>query len=180
MARHSQVLWRFVLAAAFIAGGITSAAAQVPAAKLQPAAIEKWADEVFGKIIADHRVAGLGFTVTQGDKVLFIKGYGYQDYASKKPFDPNVTQTRIASLTKTFIGVAVAQLLERGKIASLDDPVNRYLKRFQLPKNNGEDVLIWDLLTQARHPDGLLQHLQRHPRFHDRRHHRNGIAGLSA
>ncbi len=135
----------FVLAAAFML--IRPAAAEIPAAKLQPAAIEKWADEAFGKIVADHRVAGLGITVTQGDKVLLMKGYGYQDWAAKKLFDPRVTQTRIASTTKQFIGVSVAQLLERGKIASLNDPVNKYLKRFQLAKNDGEDVLIWDLLT---------------------------------
>jgi CubicO group peptidase (beta-lactamase class C family) len=149
MTKTSTVLRRFVLAVAFVAGGISTAAAQshVPAAKLEPAAIQKWADETFNRIVAEHRVSGIGLTVTQGDKVLFTKGYGYQDYATKKPFDPAVTQTRIASTTKQFIGVSVAQLLERGKIASLNDPVNKYLKRFQLPKNNGEDVLIWDLLT---------------------------------
>lgn len=144
---QAKGLRRFVVAAAFIVVGVSPAAAEVPAAKLQPAAIEKWADEAFSKIVADHRVSGLGFTIIQGDKVLFTKGYGYQDVATKKPFDPNVTQTRIASTTKQFIGVAVAQLLERGKIASLNDPVNKYLKRIQLPKNEGEDVLIWDLLT---------------------------------
>jgi CubicO group peptidase (beta-lactamase class C family) len=142
-----KVLRRFVLAVAFIAGSAIPAVAKVPAEKLQPAAIQKWADEVFTQIVNDHRVAGTGITVIQGDKVLFMKGYGYQDLATKKPFDPTVTKTRIASTTKQFIGVSVAQLLERGKIASLNDPVNKYLKRFQLPKNNGEDVLIWDLLT---------------------------------
>lgn len=147
MTIRTTALRRFVLAVAVVAGTATSAFAEIPAAKLQPAAIQKWADEVFAKIVAEHRVAGLGFTIVQGDKVLFIKGYGYQDYATKKPFDPFVTQTRIASTTKQFIGVSVAQLLERGKIASLNDPVNKYLKRFQLPKNEGEDVLIWDLLT---------------------------------
>ncbi|MGE4063400.1 MAG: serine hydrolase domain-containing protein [Rhodospirillaceae bacterium] len=147
MARHSMLLRRFVLAFAFVAGSAAASFAEVPAAKLQSAAIQKWADETFSKIVADHRVSGVGITVIQGDKVLFTKGYGYQDYATKKPFDPNVTQTRIASTTKQFIGVSVAQLLERGKIASLNDPVNKYLKRIQLPKNNGEDVLIWDLLT---------------------------------
>jgi len=147
MLRQVHVVRRFIIAVALMTGGITAAAAEVPAAKLQPAAIEKWADEAFAKILAEHRVAGLGFTVIHGDKVLFMKGYGYQDYATKRPFDPNVTQTRIASTTKQYIGVAVAQLLERGQIASLNDPVNKYLKRVQLPKNDGEDVLIWDLLT---------------------------------
>jgi CubicO group peptidase (beta-lactamase class C family) len=121
--------------------------AEVQEAKLQPSAIQKWADEVFTRIVSERRVSGLGFTIVRGDKVLFTKGYGFEDVAAKKRFDPDVTRTRIASTTKQFIGVSVAQLLERGQIASLDDPVNKYLKRFQLPKNDGEDVLIWDLLT---------------------------------
>jgi CubicO group peptidase (beta-lactamase class C family) len=119
----------------------------VPADVFSANSIEQWADATFGKAVAEHRVSGLGFTVTDADKVIFIKGYGYQDWASQKPFDPNVTKTRTASTTKQFIGVSVAQLLERGKIASLDDPVNKYLKRFQLPPNNGKQVTIWDLLT---------------------------------
>ncbi len=124
------------------------AAAQTPPADVFTAkSISTWADAAFGKAVAEHRVSGLGFTVTDADKVIFIKGYGYQDVASQKPFDPNVTKTRTASTTKQFVGVAVAQLLERGKITSLDDPVNKYLKRFQLQPNNGKQVTIWDLLT---------------------------------
>ena len=147
MMRNPQVFRRFILAVAIFVGSSSSAMAEVQEAKLQPSAIQKWADEVFTRIVAEHRVSGLGFTIVRGDKVLFTKGYGFEDIAAKKRFDPDVTRTRIASTTKQFIGVSVAQLLERGQIASLDDPVNKYLKRFQLPKNDGEDVLIWDLLT---------------------------------
>ncbi len=125
----------------------TLAQQQTSSDVFEPAAIERWADEVFGRALAEHRISGLGFVVTDANKVVFIKGYGYQDWASQKPFDPNVTKTRTASTTKQFIGVSVGQLLERGNIASLDDPVNKYLKRFQLPPNNGEQITIWDLLT---------------------------------
>lgn len=134
-----------LLAAAWLA---LPAAAQAPAADVFTAkSIEAWADAAFGKAVAEHRVSGLGFVLTDADKVVFMKGYGFQDVESKKPFDPSVTKTRTASTTKQFIGVAVGQLLERGKIASLDDPVNKYLKRFQLPPNAGKQITIWDLLT---------------------------------
>ena len=119
----------------------------VPQDVLDPKAIESWADEVFGKVLAEHRFSGLGFTVTQGDEILFIKGSGYQDWASRTPVMPDRTQFRIASLTKTFVATAVVQLLERGQIASLDDPANKYLKRIQFKQNGGEDITIWDLLT---------------------------------
>ncbi|MHB1207195.1 MAG: serine hydrolase domain-containing protein [Rhodospirillaceae bacterium] len=122
------------------------------AASLNAADVEKWSDETFGKILAEHRVSALAIAVTEGDKVVFTKGYGYADWANKTPVNPETTQFRIASLTKTFVGTAVAQLLEAGKIASLDDPVNKYLKRFQLKNATGKDVTIWNLLT---HRGGL-------------------------
>lgn len=135
-----------LLVAAWLA--LPAAAAEAPPADVFTAkSIAQWADATFGKVVAEHRVSGLGFTLTDADKVVFVKGYGYQDVATQKPFDPAVTKTRTASTTKQFIGVSVAQLLERGKIASLDDPVNKYLKRFQLPPNAGKQVTIWDLLT---------------------------------
>lgn len=114
--------------------------------------VEKWADAAFGKILDEHRVSALAIAVTQGDDVIFAKGYGYADWAAKTPVSPDSSQFRIASLSKTFAGTAVAQLLERGQIASLDDPVNKYLKRFQLKQAFGKDVTIWDLMT---HQGGL-------------------------
>src|SRR4051812_32322078 len=70
-----------------------------PADVFSAKSIAQWADATFGKAVAEHRVSGLGFTVVDPDKVIFIKGYGYQDVASQKPFDPNVTKTRTASTT---------------------------------------------------------------------------------
>ena len=92
-------------------------------------------------------MSGLAVAVTQGDHVVFLEGYGYADWVTKAPVDPQASQFRIASLTKTFTATAVAQLLQAGKITSLNDPVNKYLQRIQLPKNAGQDLRIWDLLT---------------------------------
>ena len=136
-------------AAALLAVSVASpvSAEGVSKTLLDPKAIETWADDVFGKALAEHRVSGLGITVTQGDKVLFIKGYGYQDWATKTPVAADKTQFRIASLTKTFVATGIVQLLERGQIKSLDDPANKYLKRFQFKQNGGQDITVWDLLT---------------------------------
>jgi CubicO group peptidase (beta-lactamase class C family) len=124
-----------------------SATSVVPKERLRSADVEEWADQLFGSWVRDHSVSGLAVAVTQGDHVVFLKGYGYSDWATKAPVDPQTSQFRIASLTKTFTATAVAQLLQVGKIASLNDPVNKYLKRIQLPKNAGQDIRIWDLLT---------------------------------
>jgi CubicO group peptidase (beta-lactamase class C family) len=128
------------------------AAAPQAAAKLDAKSVEQWSDEAFGRILAEHRVSGLAISVTQGDAVVFKKGYGYADWATRTPVNPDVSQFRIASLSKTFIGTAIAQLLERRKIASLDDPVNKYLKRVQLKPFGGKNITIWDMMA---HQGGL-------------------------
>lgn len=155
----SRAAASLVLAVALLASGCgrqqqhaaavpTEAPGAIPAEdRLDPAEIEQWADDVFGKILAEHRVSALAIAVTQGDQVILNKGYGYADWAAKTPVLPDQTQFRIASLTKTFLGTALAQLVERGQIESLDDPVNQYLKRTQLKKSAGRDLTIWDLLT---------------------------------
>jgi CubicO group peptidase (beta-lactamase class C family) len=124
---------------------------------LTPAEVEQWADEVFGQILDNHRVSVLAVSVVQGDRTLLTRGYGYADWAERSPVIPDETQFRIASITKTFTATAVAQLLERGLIKSLDDPANMYLKRTQLAQSFGEDVTVWDLLThRAGYEDSSL------------------------
>lgn len=120
--------------------------------KLDAKSVERWAEEAFGRILAEHRVSALAIAVTHGDAVIFKKGYGYADWAMRTPVDPDASQFRIASLSKTFIGTAIAQLFERRKIASLDDPVNKYLKRVQLKSFAGKHVTIWDMMA---HQGGL-------------------------
>src|SRR5262245_9523322 len=128
------------------------AAALQTRGKLDAAAVERWADETFGRILAERRISSLAISVTQGDAVIFKKGYGYTDWVARTPVNPDTSQFRIASLSKTFIGTAIAQLLERRKIASLDDPVNKYLKRVQLKSFGGKQPTIWDMMT---HQGGL-------------------------
>ena len=100
----------------------TAVAGSIAAETLDPVNLERWADDVFGRFLDEHRVSAAAISVTRGDDVLFKKGYGYHDYATKRPVDPDVSQFRIGSLTKTFFGTAIAQLLERGEIASSTTP----------------------------------------------------------
>ena len=123
-------------------------AGRIAAETLEPAKLERWADETFGRLLEEHRISSLAISVTHGDEVVFKKGYGYHDYATMRPVDPDVSQFRIGSLTKTFFGTAIAQLLERGEIASLDDPVNDYLARIQVANPFGDDeITIRDMVT---------------------------------
>ena len=126
---------------------VEAAAAGATAERLDPQAVEAWADEVFGQMLQERRFSALALAVTQGDEVVLQKGYGYSDWVRKTPVDPETSQFRIGSLTKTFLATALAQLVERGEIGSLDDPVNQYLRRFQIESPFPEEITIWDLVT---------------------------------
>jgi CubicO group peptidase (beta-lactamase class C family) len=130
----------------------TQSAAQSSEQSLDPAEVEKWADDFFNGMLDEHRISAGAIGVTQGDRVLLTKGYGYSDAAEKIPVDAETSQFRIGSLTKTFLATAIAQLLENGDIESLNDNVNKYLTRVQAPTFAGQEITIWDMLT---HQGGL-------------------------
>ena len=64
----------------------------------------------------------------------------------------------IGSITKTFTGLALAQLIVEGK-ASLDEPVHHLLPPIDLPKPAGQPMTLLDLATHRsglpRNPDNL-------------------------
>jgi CubicO group peptidase (beta-lactamase class C family) len=75
-----------------------------------------------------QRLPGLALAITQGDRVLYVKGYGTA--GNGQPVTPQ-TQFFIASVSKSFTALAVVQLVEAGKI-DLDAPVQTYLPDFIL------------------------------------------------
>jgi len=116
-------------------------------ADLSTDAVRSWADDVLARMVREGRGSGAGIVAVQNGKVTFVGQYGYADAALKKKIDPAVTRFRIGSTSKTFTALAVGILLDEGRIDSLDDPANKYLKRVQLPQVAGRNISVWDLLT---------------------------------
>jgi CubicO group peptidase (beta-lactamase class C family) len=85
---------------------------------------------------------GAAAAVVQDGRVVFVKGYGHQDAAHTIPVDPGRTRFRVGSITKTFTAVGLGRLMDRGLIGTVDDPVNRYLKRTRLPDNAGRPLTL--------------------------------------
>ena len=75
--------------------------------------------------ISKANIAGMCIAIVSGDSILFTQGYGYSDIKTKEPFTPQ-TVMNIASISKTFVGVALMHLVEKGLIG-LDDDVNNFL-----------------------------------------------------
>lgn len=136
---------RMFFAALLLFLGLSSPAS----AQLDPASAAAWADAQFGKPVAEGRASAATVAIVKGGKVLLVRDYGYGDRANKSPIAPPRNRFIIASTTKTFTATAIALLVQDGRIASLDDPANKYLKRLKLPDAFGRAVTIRQLLTHS-------------------------------
>ncbi len=77
------------------------------------------------QIYAQGHINGFSVAIVNQDGILFEKGLGYSDRQENKKYTKNTIQN-IASISKTFIGIALLKAQELGKL-NLDDPINKYL-----------------------------------------------------
>lgn len=75
--------------------------------------------------VQTNKIPGLSIAVCWNGKTVWSEGFGYANLELKCPATPD-TKYRIASLSKSFTGTAIAKLVDRGLI-SLNDPVSKYL-----------------------------------------------------
>jgi CubicO group peptidase (beta-lactamase class C family) len=101
---------------------------------------ERWESQ-----LADFCVPGMAVVVVRDDQVIYLDTFGYRDIEKKLPVTPD-TAFYIASCTKPFTAMGVQVLADAGKVV-LDDPVKKYLPRFELPDSGLTDrITVRDLL----------------------------------
>lgn len=108
------------------------------------------------KFIADfvqrlHKRAGFNgnVLVAKEGKILYQKAIGWADYLHRDSLNIN-SEFELASVTKTFTGVAIMQLIENGKL-SLDDNVKKFFPDFPY-----EGITVRLLLT---HRSGMMNYV---------------------
>ena len=89
-------------------------------------------DAEANKYVANHWLTGTSVIIVKDNKVVYYKGLGYANEASKKPMPANAIY-RIMSQTKAITSLAVLQLVEQGKIG-LDQKVSDFISTFKNPK----------------------------------------------
>ena len=98
-------------------------------------------------IIEENKVKGMAIkSFSKKGEVIYEKYLGYKNEEKKLPIDEN-TIFGIASITKSFVAIAILQLVEEEKL-SLEDPITKYIKYFT-NKNNPYPILIKHLLTHS-------------------------------
>jgi CubicO group peptidase (beta-lactamase class C family) len=75
-------------------------------------------------LMAEAKTPGLSIAIIRDAKVLWRRGFGVRDSASKEPVD-NDTVFEAASVSKTVFAYAVMKLCEKGVI-NLDTPLTKY------------------------------------------------------
>lgn len=77
------------------------------------------------KIYKQGHIKGFSVAIVNQDSTLYEEGFGYADLKTQKIYSEHTIQN-IASISKTFLGIALLKAQEMGKL-NLDDPVNSYL-----------------------------------------------------
>lgn len=107
-------------------------------------------DAVAQRMIAQERVAGASILIAQRGKVILHKGYGQADLGLEVPARDE-TVYHVVGPMLPFTGIAVLQLVERGKLA-LDDELSKYVPEFPM---QGHRVSIRQLLN---HTSGIVDY----------------------
>ena len=105
-------------------------------------------DRKLSEIAARGHLPGFAVSIVTRDGVLFQNGYGYADIERKVPYTPGSLQN-IGSISKTFIGVSLMQLVEKDRIR-MEDDINRYLPfKVVNPYFPNEPIVIRHLATHS-------------------------------
>src|SRR3569623_793721 len=101
-------------------------------------------DAVARQAFVQSKVVGASVLVARGDRILLLKGYGLSDLGLEAPARPDSVYHVVGPMLP-FPGVAVMQLVERGK-RSLDDDIAKYIP--ELP-TQGRHVTIRQLISDT-------------------------------
>jgi CubicO group peptidase (beta-lactamase class C family) len=125
--------------------------------ELTKADLEAFLDGLIPANLQNRDIAGAVVSVVKDGRILLAKGYGYADFAAKKPVVADTTLFRPGSISKVFTATAVMQLVEQEKL-DLDRDVNEYLD-FAIPKTYPEPVTLRRLLTHTAGFEDTLKNL---------------------
>jgi serine-type D-Ala-D-Ala carboxypeptidase/endopeptidase len=108
-------------------------------------------DDEIHKILAervgeDEKDVGIvvGIIDPQGRRII---SYGHRSAGNARPLDGD-TGFEIASVTKVFTALLLADMVEKNEVA-LSDPASKYFPGIKLPERNGHSITLFDLATHT-------------------------------
>lgn len=104
------------------------------------------------QLMQAYKLTGLSIALVDEEETVWAEGFGYADLVKRIRADER-TVFNLASISKTFTGIAIMQLVEQGRI-DLDRPLTDYLPEFSIKSRfrYARPFTIRDMLT---HHSGL-------------------------
>ena len=98
--------------------------------------------------LKQHGIVGSSFYLLHDNQVIAKEFYGLAHLEQKRAVDES-TIYHWASITKTFTGIAIMQLRDRG-LLSLDDPIVKYVPELKAVHNSfGQAITIRQLMSHS-------------------------------
>lgn len=111
--------------------------------QLDPALVAE-IETLMNQVMVEQRQIGMAIGIVMDGEVAYARGFGVADVESGRP----VTERSLfeqGSLTKQFVGTALLQLVEQGKLA-LDDPLVKHLPSLQSKDARVDKITIRQML----------------------------------
>ena len=86
--------------------------------------------DIIESIKEKNGIPGVAAAIVKNGEIVAVNGFGYRNRDAELPMTAH-TVSPLCSLTKSFIGIAVMQLVDAEKL-SLDEPVASYLPNFRV------------------------------------------------
>ena len=102
-------------------------------------------DKFVTSYIRRNGLPGCSIVIIKDGKLVYEKGYGYDSEGN--PLTEK-SLMRIGSVSKSFTGFSVLQLVDKGKI-NLDDPVVKHLPELRLDDRRLQKITIRHLLSHT-------------------------------
>ena len=114
-----------------------------------PDVIEAFFDGIISTHMKENKSPSGTISLVYRDRIIFSKGYGYQNIEKNIPVVADQTMFRPGSVSKLFTWTAVMQLKEQGKL-DLDTDVNTFLKTFKIKDTYpGQPITLRHILTHT-------------------------------
>ncbi len=110
---------------------------------------QKFDDLVFSKL-SETKLPSVACSIIEDGKVVHSRGFGYKDISAALPATEH-TLYGVGSITKTFVALSIAKLVETGKM-DFHDPVTKFLP---LRPKAFKDVEVHHLLSHTSGIPGL-------------------------
>ena len=99
------------------------------------------------ELYKSSELPGFAIAIVNSDSVVFQKGYGYENLDQRIKFSTK-QRFNIASISKTFIGIGIMSLVEKGEL-TLDTPVNLLLPFTVNNPHTATEITIKHLATHT-------------------------------